>query len=83
MTDEEVPFTESELRAARIQMQMRDFGTAMTRFAAWEEAVRQEMAQLAEQRRLAAVAAAKRQKRVDAAELYLRRQGCPSEQVDA
>lgn len=74
-----VPFTEDELRAARQQMQMRDFATALDGFmTAWRESVAAEFARLAEARRLAAERAAARKKRIDAAELYLRRQSRPS-----
>lgn len=70
-----VPFTEDELRAARGQMQVRDFVSAMEAFvAAWRDAVQEEMDRLAEARRVAARQAAARKKRIDAAELYLRQQ---------
>jgi hypothetical protein len=72
---EEAPFTESELAAARSQMRIRDFAEAMTRFAeAWQESVRQDLARFAAAQKRAEVERRKRQKRVNAAEAWLREQ---------
>ncbi len=78
-TGVEPPFTEDELKAAAAQMRVRDATAAISGFfTSLRQAAEKELIRLRRVRLDHADAAARRQARINAAEVYLRRQHRPS-----